>query len=105
MLQKGEITKRMREAINALGLDCTYHKAQEWLNKKYGKKLVYSESTYYSIRRLMKLDQEKKSRPSISSLVDNPPIEQNGIATLVAQLKIVVTKIGKNEAKQLIDVL
>ena len=69
MLQKGEITKRMREAINALGLDCTYHKAQEWLNKKYGKKLVYSESTYYSIRRLMKLDQEKKSRPSISSLV------------------------------------
>jgi len=108
-LNKGEKTKCIREAISALGLQAGRSDAQAWLKQKYGWDDV-AESTFYNVRREMMLTNRFAEAPSIASLTDSPVSADNapakgGIVALIRQLKQIVSKVGKEEAKELIDIL
>lgn len=111
MLLKGEKTKCVREAIQTLGLQTSLKQVQAWIKKKYGAEAsLIGESTFYNLRR--ELREATLARPSIETLVADAPAapapakaEDNGIVVLVKQLKLVVSKLGKNETKDLVDVL
>lgn len=116
---KGEKTKCIREAIQALGLNANRSQVQVWLKQKYGfKPDDVAESTFYNIRRAM-IDTpvqlqtttpgEKEAFQELhDTLVDlqtNGPKPKDSVASIVRQLKQVVERLGKNEVKELIDVL
>jgi hypothetical protein len=113
MLAKGEKTKYVREAIQTLGLQTSLKQVQAWISKKYGADAAeVGDSTFYNLRREMR--EATPARPSIETLVADAPAapptppakaEDNGIVALVKQLKLVVSKLGKNETKDLVDVL
>ncbi len=130
-LNKGDRTKWVREAITALAVDgkielVNRQQAQKWLKEKYGKEAAeVAESTFYNIRRAMlqgrAVPVANGNRPPIATLVAEqqqerahhpviPPPQvlvstQGGIVALVKQLKQIVDKLGKNETKELVDVL
>lgn len=113
LLNKGEKTKYIREAFQKLGLKAKRQEIQAWLKKTHNlQDDDVAESTFYNIRRAM-LDefaeaQEKQAAaPPMTLVAENktPVAENNGIVSIVRQLKQVVEKLGKNEVKELIDVL
>ena len=118
LLNKGEKTKYIREAFQKLGLKAKRQEIQAWLKKTHDlQDDDVAESTFYNIRRAMlnefaEAQEKQAARPSIATLVDRhsqaeglPQPENNGIVALIRQLKLVVAKLGKNETKELVDVL
>lgn len=101
-LSKADKTKYAREAIAAISPNpskVTWKMCQKWLLEKYGSDAAdVPESTFYNNRRYLigfakiHADAVKQQVP-----VSAPPAD-NGIAALVRQLKLVVTKLGKAEA-------
>lgn len=126
MLLRGEKTKRVKEAFHKLGFQATRSQVSAWLGQKYGKENGdVAESTYYNIRKIMNefarlgpsnVPSGRKVICGVLDAVDGAGRMQlfldtekkeaeNGIAYLVSQLKLVVSKLGKNETKELVDVL
>jgi len=108
---RGDKTKYVQEAILALGktdpAKVTLQEANTWIKKQYGVSYLATDSVFYNMRKRLSQGVEfPETRPPIKDLVAAGTTVQpeNGIAALVRQLKQIVDKVGKDEAKQLIDV-
>lgn len=97
MLVKGTKLRYLREAFNKLAPNNNYDSlsygiVNNWLKKNY--KTTVAETTYYRMRR---------------NLIDNKQVVEakpvNDLVSLITTLKTVLSKIGKEQTKNLIDLI
>ena len=108
--------------IKTLGLDTTFATAKKWAMSKY--KMEVGEPQFYTVRREMQ-DAAKPASPIVQAVLDRmppgvitpevaaaaaraaaiEPASANGIAVLVKTARALVEKLGKEEAKSLIDAI
>lgn len=96
------------ECIQALGLDATYTAAKKWCKNRYGQEI--SEPQFYTVRR--RIADLVAAKPAIGGAVLQQaeqlvavPAKDSSIVALVKATKALVDKLGKEEAKNLIDAL
>jgi hypothetical protein len=113
VIAKGDKRKFLEEVIQELAgpekkfKDVTLEAARQKIREKYGCEV--SDARFYWVRKgFIKGARTKKKTKSVRDIVLNRlnrKEEMDGIAALVRALKQVIAKVGKNEAKQLIDEL
>lgn len=100
------------ECIQALGVDVTYTVAKKWCKNHYGQEV--SEPQFYTVRRIMTDALQAVSNPEqrpapwsakVQAKFTQDAPTKNSIADLVKATKALVDKLGKEEAKNLIDAL
>jgi hypothetical protein len=127
-LARGEKKKITEQAIRTLGFDATFASVKKWIKARHNCDI--HESKFYPIRREMQA-KHKPPTASIGSTVHKAVLERmaevgvvkpaeqpsnsiqaraylfepNGIIALVKTAKALVEKLGKEEAKSLIDAL
>jgi hypothetical protein len=113
-------TKTKRElcatCIEALGLDVTFSAAQKWCRNRYNQNI--SEPQFYTVRRSLQdaVDAAEARQPKPTAVSPTAEVlaripsataapSKDSIADLVKATKALVDKLGKEEAKNLIDAL
>ena len=101
-LEKGQKKVLVRRCLEELGLEATYGDGKRWFKKNH--QLSLADATFYHIRAAMR---KEAVNPKVSKLVEKL-VDSYTLADaipILKQAKELVDKIGKAEAKKVIDLL
>jgi hypothetical protein len=91
------------EAIEALGAEATFVEVKSWVNKQYG--VSITDPPFYSARSQYRKNQTAEARKRVEEEAINSAKQTDRILEAVKVAKSLVEKLGKDNAKALIDCL
>lgn len=106
---RGEKQQYAREALQSLGLDTDYAAAARWVRDRYG--AVLTDSTFYHNRKQVRQEQAAQAPAAVETSAHpaearpDGPTPREGVAELVTKARELIERLGKDEAKRLIDAL
>jgi hypothetical protein len=71
-MQRGEVSRRIREGLRILGVDCEIPQMRQWLKKTYNTDKCV-ESTFYNLRTQYRGELELQRKAEQEAKVDVPP--------------------------------
>jgi hypothetical protein len=91
------------EAINELGSDATFLEVKSWVQKNYG--ATITDPPFYSARTKYRKTKAEEAAKEAANGVAQAEKQKEQILDLVKVAKSLVEKLGKENAKALIDCL
>jgi len=103
---KGRKKLLVRECLTELGVEASFGAAKKWFMKNH--KLTLADATFYHVRKDMQMERQAV-QPLPSKLpqfiTPLPPKPRTNVLDVVKNVKELIDKLGKEEAKKLIDLL
>lgn len=102
IVPKGQKKVLVRQCLNELGVEANFGAAKKWFKKNHG--LSLADATFYHVRQDMQREKRQAYLPHPATIAKIGLVDIK-IVDVVKSAKELIDKLGKEDAKKLIDLL